>query len=182
MKIKGLFTGIIAFVLVAGFTSSAFADQAAGWPVECGQQAPPTGGDPHGPLTATPIGNSVSLNTVATASFPNPAVVFVLDPGVGSSIQTVFNVGMGSPVGVQFNNLSPGPHTAVVCYNTVVGTGHTDSVAFNILDNGIVGGELLSIDSTTLLLAGLQSSAIWMLPVLAGAAGTAAFYLKTRKN
>ena len=31
-----------------------------------------------------------------------------------------------------------------------------------------VGGELLPIDSTTLLLAGLQTSAIWMLPVLAG--------------
>jgi len=46
----------------------------------------------------------------------------------------------------------------------------------------IVGGELLSIDSTALLLAGLQSSAIWMLPVLAGAAGVGAFYIKTRMN
>ncbi len=45
-----------------------------------------------------------------------------------------------------------------------------------------VGGELLSIDNTALLLAGLQSSAIWMLPVLAGAAGVGAFYIKTRMN
>ena len=45
-----------------------------------------------------------------------------------------------------------------------------------------VGGELLSIDSTALILAGLQSSAIWMIPVLAGAAGAGAFYLKTRMN
>jgi len=54
---------------------------------------------------------------------------------------------------------------------------------FAIIDNTpVVGGEFLPIDSTALMLAGLQSSAIWMLPVLAGAAGVTAFYLKTRKN
>jgi len=46
----------------------------------------------------------------------------------------------------------------------------------------VVGGELLPIDSTALMLAGLQSSAIWMLPVLAGAAGVGAYYIKTRMN
>jgi len=48
----------------------------------------------------------------------------------------------------------------------------------------MVGGESLPIDSTALLLAGLQSSAIWMLPVIAGAA-VAAFgtlYYTTRRN
>jgi len=47
-----------------------------------------------------------------------------------------------------------------------------------------VGGSLLSIDNTTLLLAGLQSSAIWMLPVLAGVAGSAfgVLYIKSRRN
>jgi len=49
-------------------------------------------------------------------------------------------------------------------------------------DASMVGGEFLSIDSTALMLAGLQSSAIWMLPVLAGAAGVGAFYIKTRMN
>jgi len=46
----------------------------------------------------------------------------------------------------------------------------------------VVGGELLPIDSTALMLAGLQTSAIWMLPVLAGAAGASAYYIKTRMN
>jgi len=45
-----------------------------------------------------------------------------------------------------------------------------------------VGGELLPIDNTALLIAGLQTSAIWMLPVLAGAAGVGAYYIKTRMN
>jgi len=46
----------------------------------------------------------------------------------------------------------------------------------------VVGGALLPIDSTALVLAGLQTSAIWMLPVLAGAAGAGAYYIKTRMN
>ena len=47
-----------------------------------------------------------------------------------------------------------------------------------------VGGEFLPIDSTALVLAGLQTSAIWMLPVLAGIAGSAfgILYIKYRRN
>ena len=45
-----------------------------------------------------------------------------------------------------------------------------------------VGGEILSINSAALMIAGIQSSAIWMLPALAIVAGAAGFYLKTRKN
>jgi len=45
-----------------------------------------------------------------------------------------------------------------------------------------VGGSILPIDTVALLVAGIQSMTIWIAPVLAGAAGTAAFYLKTRKN
>ncbi len=50
--------------------------------------------------------------------------------------------------------------------------------------NGQVGGEFLPIDSTALVLAGLQTSAIWMLPVLAGVAGSAfgILYIKSRRN
>jgi len=48
----------------------------------------------------------------------------------------------------------------------------------------VVGGEFLPIDSTALVLAGLQTSAIWMLPVLAGVAGSAfgVLYIKSRRN
>jgi len=48
----------------------------------------------------------------------------------------------------------------------------------------VVGGEFLLIDNTALLVAGLQSSAIWMLPALTGAAGTAfgILFFKVRRN
>jgi len=45
-----------------------------------------------------------------------------------------------------------------------------------------VGGEFLPIDSTALVLAGLQTSAIWMLPVLAGVAGAGLYLVKFRMN
>jgi len=45
-----------------------------------------------------------------------------------------------------------------------------------------VGGEFLPNNPTALLLAGLQTSAIWIIPVLVGAAGAGAFYIKTRMN
>lgn len=46
----------------------------------------------------------------------------------------------------------------------------------------VVGGELLPIYNTALMLAGIQSSAIWMLPALAGIAGAGAYYIRTRMN
>jgi len=46
----------------------------------------------------------------------------------------------------------------------------------------VVGGELLQIDNTALLLAGLSQNAIWMLPVLAGAAGAGIAALKLRRK
>jgi len=47
-----------------------------------------------------------------------------------------------------------------------------------------VGGELLSIDTTALILAGAQTNAVWIMSALAviGSVAFGALYLKTRKN
>jgi len=45
-----------------------------------------------------------------------------------------------------------------------------------------VGGEFLPIDSTALLLAGLQTSAIWILPAVAGLAGTGYYLIRFRSK
>ena len=45
-----------------------------------------------------------------------------------------------------------------------------------------VGGELVSTDNTALLLAGIQSSTVWMLPALIGIAGAGIYYIRTRMN
>lgn len=54
--------------------------------------------------------------------------------------------------------------------------------AIAILPERLVGGTLLPIDNTALLLAGLQTSAIWMIPTLAGLAGAGFYLIKFRAN
>ena len=38
-------------------------------------------------------------------------------------------------------------------------------------DNGVIGGEIIPIDTTALLLAGVQTNAAWMIPVIVSAIG-----------
>ncbi|MFQ5440467.1 MAG: hypothetical protein ACE5DL_03290 [Nitrosopumilaceae archaeon] len=45
-----------------------------------------------------------------------------------------------------------------------------------------VAGELLSLDSTALVVAGLTSSAAWMIPAIAGIAGAGVYLVKLRAN
>ena len=48
--------------------------------------------------------------------------------------------------------------------------------------NSQIGGTIIPIETTALLLAGIQTSAIWMAPLLAGIAGTAIIYIKKKRN
>jgi len=43
-----------------------------------------------------------------------------------------------------------------------------------------VAGELLSIDSSALVIGGLASSAVWMIPTFAGIAGAGIYLVKLR--
>ncbi|MGI0041899.1 MAG: hypothetical protein ACRD94_08045 [Nitrosopumilaceae archaeon] len=68
----------------------------------------------------------------------------------------------------------------------------TELTAFEVADGtctlggGIpetpVGGSIIPIDTTSLLIAGAFTNGIWIAPVLAGVVGTVTFYLKKRKN
>jgi len=57
-----------------------------------------------------------------------------------------------------------------------------DKILLEICDT--VGGELLSINTTALILAGAQTNAVWIMSALAaiGSVAFGAIYLKTRKN
>ena len=45
-----------------------------------------------------------------------------------------------------------------------------------------IGGKIIPLETTALLLAGAQTSAIWMAPLLAGVAGAAIIYIKKKRN
>ena len=133
----------------------------------------------------------VGLNTLNPLNAVESAITgytYVGFPGLGNERMNAFDFMPGS--NVLFGTLAEtqltlaylttiDPNTAVVT-NIGVTNGGLDAIAF-VLDV-VVGGEFLPIDTTALMLAGLQSSAIWMLPILAGAAGVGTFYIKTRMN
>jgi len=52
-------------------------------------------------------------------------------------------------------------------------------VGFNAVP---VGGEIIPLNTAALLLAGAQTSAVWMAPLLAGISGTAIIYIKKKRN
>ena len=50
------------------------------------------------------------------------------------------------------------------------------------LPDNPVAGDLLSLDSSALVIGGLASSAVWMIPAVAGIAGAGIYLVKTRAN
>ena len=82
------------------------------------------------------------------------------------------------------NFISYDPNNAFTSTTHLTGLNQHTALTYVNFPQLVVGGEFLSIDTTALMLAGLQSSAIWMLPVLAGVAGSAfgVLYIKSRRN
>ena len=53
---------------------------------------------------------------------------------------------------------------------------------FKVEPHTLVAGELLSLDASALVVAGLSSSAVWMIPTLAGIAGAGIYLVKFRAH
>lgn len=50
------------------------------------------------------------------------------------------------------------------------------------LVDSVIGGKLLSTDTTALAIAGLQASAVWLLPTVVGIAGAGIYFVRSRIN
>jgi len=122
-------------------------------------------------------------------SAPDPSTVRIFDAGdnmIAEINQAGTPLGPGDPNGDLFgtwvgDNFNAGANVI----KKVEFDGALNFIIWDDIDFCIepfVGGDLIPIDSTALLLAGLQTSAIWMLPVLAGVAGTGFYLIKFRTN
>ena len=78
-----------------------------------------------------------------------------------------------------------GPHSievvAAVNNETPVG-GDFLVILIQLQTDHSVAGELLSIDSTALMLAGLQTSALWLIPSVVGIAGVGFYLVRAKMN
>ncbi len=97
----------------------------------------------------------------------------------------------GIVTGISVVGIPPVPVTAVVEGDhsvkvTIAASGHFESfsVQFDIFTDhtAVVGGELLPIDSTALLMAGMSSNLSLIVPIAAGIAGAGAIFIRSRMN
>lgn len=81
-----------------------------------------------------------------------------------------------------------GANPAVVSFGLAVGAGGEVCVLVQEIHEATledlikVGGQFLSVDAAALLLAGLQSSAIWIVPAMAGIAGAGIYFVRAKMS
>jgi len=105
---------------------------------------------------------------IVNSNFQNPEV------GVRTFEETITNTGG-----------SPGMTHCEVNYTIieVVGGGQTQLIQkIWVTTPPPVAGELLPIDSSALMIAGLTSMSVWMVPAVAGLAGVGVYLVKFRAN
>ncbi|MDH3277146.1 MAG: hypothetical protein OEL77_02810 [Nitrosopumilus sp.] len=205
-----LLAGALAFALVAGLTSPAFA------------QTPGLAIDTASGLNYDPLTASVALDFDSPADMVcyfqdedcelGDETELEFDCGTGSCWMTVEDccltgdfyevfdggVSLGTTPEVEIGGdqisqgefcFSAGPHVATIQNkvddDTLYPAGLTVTLTQHEIDEcpaPSVAGDLLSIDSSALVIGGLASSAVWIIPAVAGIAGAGMYLVKLRTN
>ncbi len=140
-------------------------------------------------------GNPGELYTINTATGQATLVSPILDlsgaphPGGIASLQFACDgtlyAGTGKGGSVGFSDLlTINPSTGVYSFigQALTSTTSLGALAFDDGCGGPVGGTILDLDYNLLVLAGIQSMTVWMIPSIAGLAGAGVYLVKFRKN
>jgi len=76
--------------------------------------------------------------------------------------------------------IAPGDTEACVTGETLDGTPFEGCDSIEITNLCVVAGELLPLDNSALMIAGLTSMSVWMVPAVAGLAGVGVYLVKYR--
>jgi len=76
--------------------------------------------------------------------------------------------------------LAAGPHS-ISFLPTIVALSPGGAAYFKVVQQITIGGTMIPIDTTALLLAGVQSNSMWMIPVVAAGIVIGVFVIKRRK-
>ena len=173
-----ILAGALALVLVAGMTSPAF----AGTNPEC------TIEPAMAILEITQEDGSDFVEKVVTCT------VTILDVDVlsdtcenydASIIEDSFPLPNVAQITEQVTNFSPliSEHCIVIFEVNLDGPFEAIQLTQELwINQQQVAGELLPLDSTALLIGGLSSMSVWMIPSIAGIAGAAVYLVKYRAN
>ena len=107
-------------------------------------------------------------------------------PGSGIDLElvdgTMFSVPNGIPgscSGQFYGVVSDMAFKSVVLTTSGQETYDMDDMVYSFV---LIAGELLSLDTSALMIAGLTSGAVWMIPAVAGLAGVGVYLIKFRAN
>ena len=132
--------------------------------------APPSGFGDNGE-TAADDAQMASLGADAAAKGIKVSDIFVLS-FEDAAIKAVLKSDADASGGV-YTFTADGVDTATAIVDIIKACGGPGQT---------VGGELLSIDNTALFVAGLLGNAFWMIPAIAGIAGTGIYFAKSRRT
>jgi len=137
--------------------------------------------------TLTTLG---TLNQVTGLQTDGPNLIFSAPMDAGKKINGMdFDVSTSTMFGSCNDRAGPGTTQENYLCTVALGSGVVtiigatvdglDAIAF--IPDITIGGTLIPIDTTTLLLAGVQSISMWMIPVVAAGVGVSVFVIKRRK-
>ena len=168
--------------------------------------------DPEAMVTPTDISNTVTVNVLQnpavmlikianpTITQPGETVTYtydatnngdvpltncnINDDKLGQIGPTNFPLAVGEskPFQASTEIFVDTKNTAKIVCTTGVEPPMVNDTAMATVTIIFVGGEFLPIDSTALMLAGLQTSALWILPAVAGLAGTGYYLIRFRNK
>jgi len=167
-----LLAGTLALVLVAGMTSPAYAGMGVGNFIEITKTT--IGGDGTFLFDIEPETSTNGDCSITTIGGTGTCKILVFGPGQYTI--TEISQSVWTPVSaICDDDIDPGPGVTIDFPNP-------DQKFCEFVNQKLVAGELLPLDTSALMIAGLTSMKVWMIPTVLGLAGVGVYLVKFRKQ
>ena len=173
MTLTKLLAGTLALVLVAGMTSPAFAGM-TGASIEITKTT--IGGDGEFLFDIEPKITTSGNCSITTQGGTGTCTIMIVGPAQ-YTITEISPLGWSPVSAICDDDIDPGPGVTIDF--------PSPDIKFCEFVNEIdvkVAGELLPLNTSALMIAGLSTSAVWMVPAIAGLAGAGVYLVKFRAN
>jgi hypothetical protein len=110
---------------------------------------------------------TLTLPDLSGSTFPERINSLEVDPGTG----TMYGIARGNNIG-NYALVTVSTSTGAVTQQGGLTQTGLDALAFTV-DRTAIGGEMIPLDTTMILVAGTQYTAAWMIPVMVSAIGIA---------
>jgi len=122
-----------------------------------------------GTLTCTVAAHTVVLSSLNWVNDPNAVILNIIEQGGGNIPILSATVTGPNEVTIDIDGFQLQP-------------GGVAEAHFDIIPDHKVAGELLPLNTSALMIAGLSASAVWMIPAVAGLAGVGVYLVKFRAS